>query len=268
MTKGAPPVYISALHYDWRDLPEAFERATGEFGLDGIEFSVGEGRALPLITPEHGPEVVRLAQQYGAVLSAHVWGDLARMTQELGRVQLREWLGWADAMRMTHIVVHGGSHDEPDVGLEHVTRMVEAAAPDYERAGVVLCLENHYAWDYHDSHELLSTAEEFLAVFERVPSPAVGFCLDYGHSHMNGDTLELLERLADRLVYTHLADNMGVDDDHVAFGAGTIDWARELEATRRVGFAGPFVVEFPVCRPERRPLDECLALIRDVYGQW
>jgi sugar phosphate isomerase/epimerase len=65
-----------------------------------------------------------------------------------------------------------------------------------------------------------------------------------------------------RLVYTHLADNLGGHDDHLMFGEGAVPWREVLTATLAIGYSGPFTVEFPV-RESMEGLSRCVAMLRD-----
>ncbi|MBM3500763.1 MAG: sugar phosphate isomerase/epimerase [Armatimonadetes bacterium] len=261
-----PPILISALHYEWRTLDEAFDRCREEFGLDGIEFSVAEGAGRPhLVEGEYG-RIAELGRAYGLQLSGHVWGDLPRLGAEGAARQLRAWLGIAREAALGHVIVHGGSHDDRAAGLALMGDVFARVADEYAAAGVVLCVENHYAWEYHDCHELYGTAEELEDLFAQARSPGLGFCLDYGHSHMSGNTPELLERIGHRLAYTHLADNLGEHDDHLMFGEGTVPWREVLAATRDLGYRGPLTIEFPV-RDNLEGLRRCVDITRNVWGR-
>lgn len=256
-----PTITISCLHYEWETVDEAFARCREEFGLDGVEFSLPHPKL-----DEAALERVRvLAQGTGMETSVHFWGDLAQMGVGAAVGQLRQWLAVCEAVGFAKMIIHGGSHDDRRLGIAITRQALAEVAGDYERAGVMICLENHYAWEYHDCHELFSTPEELLEVLPVVDNPAVRFCLDYGHSQMTSNTEEFLERLAPWLAYVHLADNMGVDDDHLAFGEGVVPWRQVLSKTRAVGYPGPFTVEFPVREGRYHRLGECVAMLREVY---
>ena len=53
----------------------------------------------------------------------------------------------------------------------------------------------------------------------------------------------LLARYGDRLRHVHLSDNKGKQDDHLAIGAGAIDWKRELRAVKASGYDGSITLE-------------------------
>jgi len=89
--------------------------------------------------------------------------------------------------------------------------------------------------------------EEFLfALLERYENdPAVGFCWDSGHEMCYNHSQDLLARYGDRLVMTHLNDNLGIcdfagvtraaDDLHLLPYDGIADWednVRRLKGSR------------------------------------
>ncbi|MDI9586944.1 MAG: sugar phosphate isomerase/epimerase family protein [Acidobacteriota bacterium] len=251
-----PDIFISCLHYEWDTPEEALDRACNEFGLQGVEFSWPH----PALDDACLPALSALASEMGLALSVHVWGDLARSGPNEGAKMLDEWLRICKLGGFGQMVLHGGSHDDQATGLAITRHVLQAAVPSYEAAGVVICLENHYAYTYHDSHELFSTPAEFLELFRQVESPCLRFLLDFGHSHMNGNTEKMLRELSPWMANTHLADNRGVDDDHLAFGQGTLPWEAVLALCRELGYTGPFTVEFPV----REGTLDCFATCKDV----
>lgn len=131
---------------------------------------------------------------------------------------------------------------------------------NFERAGVRLNLENHYAYDYRGREELFSEPWEFKEVLS-LDSPSLGLCFDTGHGNMTGNSEALLRELAPWANYVHLADNHGIDDDHLGFRQGSVDWDSVFDTLGDIGFDGTFCVEFPV-REDMRPFRTCVAEIR------
>ena len=65
------------------------------------------------------------------------------------------------------------------------------------------------------------------ALMQRISAPNVHVCLDIGHIHYSGTPVEKwFDVLGSRTTYLHLSDNMGVYDDHLPLGEGTVDWQR------------------------------------------
>jgi sugar phosphate isomerase/epimerase len=54
----------------------------------------------------------------------------------------------------------------------------------------------------------------------------LGLCYDSGHGNKDGNGLDHLESLKDRLISVHLHDNDGTGDQHRLLFTGTVDWNR------------------------------------------
>ena len=253
-------IVISALHFEWKDLAECLGRVTDEFHVDGIELSWGPSREHPRYIQEDLDLLTKAHAEGGLALSAHIWQDLAQLSCQEGSTILRHWLGLCDRTGTTDLIVHGGTSPNQREGIAHVRSVFEAVLPEFERAGVAINLENHYAYSYHDCNELFSEPWEFLEVFS-LDSPSLRFCFDTGHGHMTRNSEELIGELAPWLHYVHLADNQGIDDDHAMFREGTVAWDGVFTRLRDAGFDGTFCVEFPV-REALAPFHRCLEEIR------
>ena len=90
-----------------------------------------------------------------------------------------------------------------------------------------MCLEN--SWGH--------TPEVLAAEVDAIGLAQVGACLDVGHAHYQGSSPShcWVEVLGPRLRHLHLHDNDGSSDQHLATGAGTIDWPPLFAALRRQG---------------------------------
>jgi len=229
---------VSSLHYVWHTLEEAFCRAK-ELSFALIEFST------TCLAPEDYEACGRLAEETGMQLSLHAWGNLAAMSLEEALQELKGLQEACAQMQARYLIMHLGTHIDRARGLRHIVEIGTRMAPAFEKSGLLLCLENHYPYEYKGLNELGGTPEDFIYLFSHISSPAVRFCLDFGHSHMAQNTEAFLVQLAPYLAYVHIADNHGEHDEHLAAGDGTIDWPSVLARTLQLGFRGPFVLEFP-----------------------
>jgi sugar phosphate isomerase/epimerase len=253
------PIIISALHFPWETMAECLRVARDELGLDGVELSLAASFARPHCTRED-LDILR-AQRTDLLLDAHIWENLAVMGLEAGAAAL---LGWLEVCRETGIgglVIHGGSYPDHEAGIARTVDALAPVLPAFADAGVVLKLENHYAFDYHDCRELFSEPWEFDQLFAALPNSALRCCFDTGHGHMTRNWDPLLRAMAPRLVHVHLADNHGIDDDHCAYGDGTVPFAAMFDLLQALDYPGPFCVEFPV-REDRHPFHACVAELR------
>ncbi|MBC8231869.1 TIM barrel protein [bacterium] len=239
MSKEPLLLGISCLHYEWNSLDEAFNRCVEEFGLELIEFSTGS------ISEEDYDVCRTLSEKYSVQLGLHAWDNLPAMGQDDGETQALKLLNVCQQMGSKYLILHMGSHPNRKAGIQLITDICARIAPDFEDNNVLLCLENHYPYEYKEQNELGGVPDDFLPLFNLVNSPSIRFCLDYGHSNMADNTDDFIACLHPYLAYTHIADNMGEHDEHLAFGEGTVDWQHVLWATLKTGFRGPYVIEFP-----------------------
>ena len=108
-------------------------------------------------------------------------------------------------------------------GLENYGKVVKEA----EKLGVKIAFENTEGEEY-----LAALMEHFKS------NPFVGFCWDSGHEFCYNHSMPLLSDFGDRLIMTHINDNMGArnfdgtiasrDDLHLLPYDGAADWDRNL----------------------------------------
>jgi sugar phosphate isomerase/epimerase len=77
--------------------------------------------------------------------------------------------------------------------------------------------------------------------------------IDTGHARIAGyeaaDLAEFLAVHGDRVSHFHLNDTTGPSDDHLSFGAGTIDFETIFEPLHRADWSGTLSVESKSCQP-------------------
>ena len=132
-----------------------------------------------------------------------------------------------------HLDCRVPGHDIAFINRRNV-ESIERLLPAAQRLGITLMIENVEGDD----------AETLAPVLDALPD--VGLHLDIGHANIRAprsNTASLLGRYAGRLKHVHLSDNKGRGDDHLAIGAGTIDWRRELTALRATGYDGTITLE-------------------------
>jgi sugar phosphate isomerase/epimerase len=83
---------------------------------------------------------------------------------------------------------------------------------------------------------------EFSAILERL-DPAVGVCLDTGHTWLGGHWRRFVQVAGPRLIHVHIHDNHGYGDDHLPPGDGVVDWTVIRESLRDVGYDGWAMLE-------------------------
>jgi sugar phosphate isomerase/epimerase len=132
-----------------------------------------------------------------------------------------------------HLDCRAPGYDPGWINARNV-QAIEALLPTSERLGVRLMVENAEGDD----------GESLAPVLDKLPT--VGLHLDIGHANIGArksHTPSLLAKYANRLLHVHLSDNKGKSDDHLAIGAGIIDWKRELRTLKATGYDGTMTLE-------------------------
>jgi sugar phosphate isomerase/epimerase len=156
----------------------------------------------------------------------------------------------------------------PDVsveeGLAWVVEAIEALIPVAREHDIVLGLENHYKDGYWNYPEFAQKQEIFLRLLDAIPERRY-FGVQYDPSNAivaGDDPIELLERVADRVVSMHasdryLAEGATLDDlrqsdgtlgyspnlRHGVTGKGLNDYDRIFSILARAGYEGWISIE-------------------------
>jgi sugar phosphate isomerase/epimerase len=72
---------------------------------------------------------------------------------------------------------------------------------------------------------------------------------------MQGDVVDAIESLSGVLAATHVHDNHGERDEHLAPFDGTIDWAGALTALEKIGYEGTLMLELASADPTAPALE-------------
>ena len=203
------------------------------------------------------------AQQLGLRCSSlHApWDHAADMWHEkdsLAERGIEQLCGCVDACARWQIpilVVHAYVGFEPKpVPSEGIARYAQVVAYAREK-GVRIAFEN-------------TEGEEFLFALMGyfAGDPTVGFCWDTGHEMCYNRSQDLLSRFGDRLIYTHLNDNLGIsdpdgritwlDDLHLLPFDGVADWQDITRRLRKWDYRGALTFEMNlVSKPGRTEND-------------
>jgi len=142
-------------------------------------------------------------------------------TRGVSLEHLRKFLGIALKFG-SNIVRTIADTNEHKPGREEIADLLRLAAPEYEKAGVRLALENH---------DRLST-RDFAWIMKSVRHPSVGICLDTVNSFGSLEGPEIvIERLVEYIVNLHVKDfridrepsKMGFRIEGMPAGKGRLD---------------------------------------------
>jgi len=130
--------------------------------------------------------------------------------------------------------------DHPSYLPDWESRQIDFWGPMAEEAsqvGVLLVLENMWEPDPSIIGHVLN----------RIRSPFLKACLDVGHASLYSRLPVSLwiSTLGEQLVYTHLHNNHGTTDEHLAFSDGVIDFPELLALLRAIPQPPKFTLELP-----------------------
>ncbi len=170
-------------------------------------------------------------------------GSPDRRVAALARDRYRHNLDIAHALSATVIDFHANYLplvDHPSYLPDWENRQVDFWGPLAEEAaqiGVTLVLENMWEPD----------PRIIRRVLKRINSPNLKACLDVGHASLYSRLPigEWIKDLGDDLIYTHLHNNHGTTDEHLAFGDGVIDFPELLAMLRTLPKPPMFILELP-----------------------
>lgn len=135
------------------------------------------------------------------------------------------------------------------LGLRRFEKIFTAA----ENLGVTVALENTEGEIY---------VEALMREFGS--SDRVRFCIDTGHEMCYNASRDIIGKYADKLICTHLNDNMGqtgdnitwLDDSHLLPFDGVADWNKIAERLNKAGYKGDLTFELTSkSKPERNTHD-------------
>ena len=135
---------------------------------------------------------------------------------------LQDFVKFGDHLGAKIITVHPGSvHSElmvPQSAQSSVSTLRSMVRSAGGRLKINAENQTRSRSKYH--FPLASTAESLELILAEVDG--LGFTLDTGHAHVNGQSpLALAERAGPKLTEVHLSDNSGASDDHLIPGEGT-----------------------------------------------
>jgi L-ribulose-5-phosphate 3-epimerase len=221
---------------DWtigkRTDPGAFALAK-KIGLDGVQVDFGGGeKDPPLFEPELQKRYLQEAQDQDIRIASLAMGVLNEVPYK-SDPRAERWvdkaIDVAQAMRQRLILLAffgKGDLKNDAAGTDAVVGRLKNIASKAEKARVTLGIES---W---------LSAEEHLAILDRVGSRAVQVYYDVANSHKAGyDIYKEIRTLGRHIRQFHAKD---YDD---LYGKGSIDFRRVREAMDEVGYRGWLVME-------------------------
>ena len=220
-------LFATRTHFDYHD--EAAIRLLAEW-LDDTRLTLNS---------VHAPICASLINGAWGESYSNAIADDGRRRKALSEAE--KALALARILPYKHLVVHLGVPDvqqpEPkDNSRDAARRSVEELHEMANDAGVRLALEV--------IPNALSAPEALVGLIEDdLEGADVGICMDVGHAFIMGDLADAIDACSGHVSTTHLHDNNGKSDDHLAPGDGRIDWPLALMALQKIGYDGTWLFE-------------------------
>jgi sugar phosphate isomerase/epimerase len=196
-----------------------------EYGLNP-EIGI-DGQTLDTTSTEEFKRIAEVFKHENRSITIHgpfmdlVPGGLDNMLLTATRERLKRFFEIIPVFEPAHVVCHTGYDQRRyrEHWNEWLANSVVTWTPHVylaERRGFKLLLENVYE----------TSPDVHVALFDKIPSHAFGFCLDVGHHHVFGKSphREWVKTLGDKILALHLHDNNGKEDSHWAIGKGNVDF--------------------------------------------
>lgn len=229
-----------------------------------VERFISNGIYASELADEHGFELLQksedvvstgkefakfLKERNFEISQGHLWLKI-KLCSEDAVEKLYKWIDLYEAIGIKNMVLHCDNVSDSDLPKSEKTmrnieklKMVADYIKDKE---ICICLEN--LRPHFEGEELIDrTVDDLLQIIEAVGSDKLGICLDTGHLNLTDKNhREFILKAGDKLKALHIADNLGVKDDHLMpFNRGEVDFVDVVKALREVGYKGVFNLEIP-----------------------
>ncbi len=174
---------------------------------------------------------------------------------ELFTERVRRQIKASSIVGAKYIVIHADEYRSPDKpftpedALEYIVGyyrpLVEYAASLGVTAAIENLFEDNCGPRKGERSRYTSYAEEVLAVMDAFAEYNAGCCWDFGHAHVSygKEDIHGLEKVASRLVCTHVHDNSHHSDLHQIPYEGEIDWTAQMKCLRDANYQGNISLE-------------------------
>ena len=168
---------------------------------------------------------------------------------EMGEELMRRSVLAAEILGTEYMVTHPFSIVEDgkvlpeasyEANMEYFTRWHKF----WHEHGIGMAIENMTAPKGSLTPSPFASADQLIKLVDELNQPDIGICLDTGHAFLSGfDPAEFARKVGSRLRATHIADNHGVKDDHIAPFQGEIDWFDLVKALKEIDYKYDFAFE-------------------------
>ena len=285
-----PKAFMQALCKDGTLTVSEWIEMAVRLDIDGLEWYAG---FLEMQDEKNWPRFRRQVEDHGKVVPMMCCSpDFTHPDREFRKNEIGKQKRWID---MTHTL--GGSYcrvlsgqRRPELSIDQgvglAVECIEACLPYAAANGITLILENHYKDDFWEYPEFAQKMDVFCRLVDSIQHPNFGVNYDPSNTYLAGeDPLELLYRVADRVVTMHASDRYlkyGTLEDlrneeggatgyakrlsHGEIGKGLNDYDAIFRELKRVDFDGWISIEDGVDGMDQ--LERSVAFVRKKMGEY
>lgn len=233
---------------------------------DAIQRLIKNGIYCSEISDEHGFELLNrsedvletakkfanyLDEHHFEISQGHLWLKIKICSDDTALKKLYEWIDLYEAIGVKNMVLHCdnlvGTTFSRQERVEKNIEKLRVLAEYIKDKDITVCLENLRPHTPEERELVDRTADDLLYMIERVGSSKLGICLDTGHLNLTDkNQREFILKAGSKLKALHIADNEGVNDQHMMpFTKGTVNFVEVVKALREVNYSGLFNLEIP-----------------------
>ena len=228
-----PKAFMNALCKDGTMTVSEWIDLACKLHVDGLEWYAG---FLEMAEESNWPEFRKQVESHGKVIPMLCCSpDFTHPDPVFRQKEIQKqkhWIHMANVLGASYCrVLSGQKRPELSIneGVDLAAVCIQACLPYAQELGITLILENHYKDDFWQYPEFAQKMEVFCQLVGKIDHPNFGVNYDPSNTFLAGeDPLELLVRVADRVVTMHASDRYLIE--------GTIEDLRK-EENGAVGYA-------------------------------
>ncbi len=240
---------FGAMNFPVNPVVEEIE-TVARLGFDYLELALDPPLAHHQVMASQQAAIAKSLKRHGLGLVCHLptflsTADLAERIRQASLEEMLQSLDVAVKLGAEKVVLHpsmvfgmGGFvlDNVKEYALTFISTMVSAA----QHLGITICLENMMP------RNMLGVEPQYFKEILR-EFPSLALTLDTGHANMgdpDGHRLKaLVSCFGDRLGHIHISDNLGVRDDHIPVGSGTVNFPAFIRDLKKSGYDETITLE-------------------------
>lgn len=251
---------------------EAMFKRLKEFGYGAVDTSGGSYRDSYMEEREYCEKYKKLAKQYdielfqghapilinrpeSEFLSKEYKEKFIKRLERMARLGIRNVAAHGYVPEGIEFFRNDRTYDYTQLEAHNRELNLEFFAqfiPFLKQEGMILCLENLFAYDIILKHHVASVCADPVETnfyIDQLGEDCFAACYDTGHlNHFGADEYEFIKGLGKRLLITHCHDSWGKDfhgmDWHHLPGDGDVDWKKVAKGLDEIGYKGTINAEF------------------------